>query len=213
MFEFDAGKLIIIGIVALIVIGPKELPRVMRTVGQAVGRMRRLATEFQSQFMDAMREADMADLKAEAAKLAEQAKIDVAFNPVADVKASLTDALHTPGAEPGEAKASEATASEPNSSEPLADEMRAPETEPGKEALQAEHGETTPVTIYKGEAPASVAESAPTKTVEPAAVAEETPVKPLAADAPHEEAGAPVHVTAMPAEPAAPEPLPLRTSA
>jgi sec-independent protein translocase protein TatB len=66
MFDFDAGKIIIIGIVALIVIGPKELPRVMRQIGQAVSKMRRMASEFQSQFMDAMNEADFAEIKAEA---------------------------------------------------------------------------------------------------------------------------------------------------
>src|SRR5271163_3337912 len=96
MFDFDAGKLLIIGIVALIVIGPKELPRVMRQVGQAVGKMRRLAGEFQSQFMTAMREAEFAELKAEASKLAEETKIDVGFNPIAEVKASLTEALQAP---------------------------------------------------------------------------------------------------------------------
>ncbi len=96
MFEFDAGKLLIIGIVALIVIGPKEFPRVMRQVGQIVGKMRRMAGEFQSQFSAAMREAELAELKAEAAKIADATKVDVGFNPVADVKASLTEALQAP---------------------------------------------------------------------------------------------------------------------
>jgi sec-independent protein translocase protein TatB len=117
MFEFDAGKLLIIGIVALIVIGPKELPRVMRQIGQAVGKMRRLAGEFQSQFMTAMREAEFADLKAEASKLAEETKIDVGFNPVADVKASLTEALQAPSetktAEPGNSSANGAKPHDP----------------------------------------------------------------------------------------------------
>jgi sec-independent protein translocase protein TatB len=63
MFEFDWGKLVVIGIVALIVIGPKELPAVLRTVGQWVTKIRRMASEFQGQFQDAMREAEMADLK------------------------------------------------------------------------------------------------------------------------------------------------------
>ena len=54
MFDFDVGKLLVVGIVALAVIPPKDLPRVMRTVGQAVGKMRRMAAEFQGQFMDAM---------------------------------------------------------------------------------------------------------------------------------------------------------------
>ena len=65
MFDFDVGKLLIFGIVALAVIPPKDLPRVMRVVGQALGRMRRMAAEFQGQFMDAMREADLDSVKKE----------------------------------------------------------------------------------------------------------------------------------------------------
>ena len=61
MFDFGAGELVVIGVVALVAIGPKELPGLLRTVGQAVGKMRRMAGDFQNQFNDAMREADMAD--------------------------------------------------------------------------------------------------------------------------------------------------------
>ena len=57
------GKLVIIGIVALIAIGPKELPTVLRTLGQWMGKIKRMAAEFQGQFQEAMREAEMADLK------------------------------------------------------------------------------------------------------------------------------------------------------
>jgi sec-independent protein translocase protein TatB len=97
MFDFDAGKLIIIGIVALIVIGPKELPRVMRQVGQAAAKMRRMAAEFRGQFMDAMREAGIDDIKADVAKLAESAKADAGTDPLAQIKAELTQALDTAG--------------------------------------------------------------------------------------------------------------------
>ena len=64
MFDFDAGKLIVIGIVALVAIPSKDLPRVLRQLGQLTGKMRRMAAEFQGQFMDAMREAwDAADVE------------------------------------------------------------------------------------------------------------------------------------------------------
>jgi sec-independent protein translocase protein TatB len=63
MFDISAGELIIIGVVALVVIGPKELPGVLRTVGQAVAKIRRMAGEFQSQFSDAMREAELDQAK------------------------------------------------------------------------------------------------------------------------------------------------------
>jgi sec-independent protein translocase protein TatB len=63
MFDISWGKLVIIGVVALIVIGPKELPAVLRTLGQWMAKIRRMAGEFQGQFNEAMREAEMADLK------------------------------------------------------------------------------------------------------------------------------------------------------
>ena len=63
MFDISWGKLVIIGVVALLVIGPKELPAVLRQLGQWMTKIRRMAAEFQGQFNDAMREAEMADLK------------------------------------------------------------------------------------------------------------------------------------------------------
>ena len=63
MFDISWGKLVIIGVVALLVIGPKELPGVLRQLGQWMTKIRRMAAEFQGQFNDAMREAEMADLK------------------------------------------------------------------------------------------------------------------------------------------------------
>ena len=89
MFDLDASKLIVVGIVALAVIPPKDLPRVLRTVGQYVGKMRRMASEFQGQFMDAMKEAekaaDLESVKKEFASLDESAKFDTSF----DVNAAL----------------------------------------------------------------------------------------------------------------------------
>src|ERR1051325_3696223 len=63
MFDISWGKLVIIGVVALLVIGPKELPGVLRQLGQWMTKIRRMAAEFQGQFQEAMREAEMADLK------------------------------------------------------------------------------------------------------------------------------------------------------
>jgi sec-independent protein translocase protein TatB len=63
MFDIGWSELALIAVVALVAIGPKELPGVLRTVGQWVGKVRRMASEFQGQFQEAMREAEMADLK------------------------------------------------------------------------------------------------------------------------------------------------------
>ncbi|WP_131193832.1 Sec-independent protein translocase protein TatB [Lichenihabitans psoromatis] len=97
MFDFDAGKLLIIGVVALVVIGPKDLPRVLRQVGQAVGRLRRMASEFQGQFMDAMKEADIQDIRDEMAKMTSQADLKVHFDPVRDIQSELTNAVTPSG--------------------------------------------------------------------------------------------------------------------
>src|ERR1700753_3872567 len=63
MFDIGWSEFVVIAVVALIAIGPKELPGVLRMVGQWMGKARRMASEFQGQFQEAMREAEMADLK------------------------------------------------------------------------------------------------------------------------------------------------------
>jgi sec-independent protein translocase protein TatB len=59
MFGVDSSELLIVAVVALIVIGPKDLPRVMRVVGHWVGRARGMARHFRSGFDAMMREAEL----------------------------------------------------------------------------------------------------------------------------------------------------------
>ena len=63
MFDIGWSELVVIAVVALIAIGPKELPGVLRMVGQWMGKARKMAAEFQGPFQEAMREAEMADIK------------------------------------------------------------------------------------------------------------------------------------------------------
>jgi sec-independent protein translocase protein TatB len=65
VFGIEWTEYAVIAIVALIVIGPKELPAVLRAIGQWTTKIRRMAAEFQGQFQEALREAEMADLKKE----------------------------------------------------------------------------------------------------------------------------------------------------
>jgi sec-independent protein translocase protein TatB len=147
MFDLDISKMIIVGIVALAVIPPKDLPRVMRTVGQTVGKMRRMAAEFQGQFMEAMREvereADLESVKKEFQAINDQAKIDASFDPVGMMREDMTNAVATsagaaevaasPGAEvansePEIGKSEIAlTGSEPSAAAPPADKEAEPE--------------------------------------------------------------------------------------
>ena len=90
MFDIDSGKLLIIGIVALVVIGPKELPGVLRQVGNALGKVRRMAAEFQGQFMEAMRESELEELKKDVQKMSESANF-TNFDPLVDVKSQLNE--------------------------------------------------------------------------------------------------------------------------
>ena len=63
MFDIAPTEFLIVAVVALVVIGPKELPRVMRTVGQWVGRARGMARHFRSGIDTMMREAELEEME------------------------------------------------------------------------------------------------------------------------------------------------------
>ena len=63
MLDMSWGEVMLIGGVALIVIGPKDLPKALRTVGQVTSKLRRMAGEFQMQFNEAIREAELDDVR------------------------------------------------------------------------------------------------------------------------------------------------------
>ncbi|MEI6986320.1 MAG: Sec-independent protein translocase protein TatB [Rhodospirillaceae bacterium] len=66
MFDFSLTELLVIAVVALIAIGPKELPTVLYQAGKWFGRVRQLTGEFQGYFRDMMEEAELADLRRQA---------------------------------------------------------------------------------------------------------------------------------------------------
>ena len=86
MFDISWTEFLLIGVVALIVIGPKELPAVMRSLGQWTRKIRSLAADFQNQFHEAMREAEMADLKKQVDDMASDIK---QYDPLKDVRADV----------------------------------------------------------------------------------------------------------------------------
>lgn len=63
MFDLSSSKLLLLGIIALLVVGPKDLPGLLRSVGRYVGMMKRQAAEFRHQFDEAMKESELAELK------------------------------------------------------------------------------------------------------------------------------------------------------
>ena len=120
MFDIGWGELVVIGIVALIAIGPKELPTVLRTLAQFMGKVRRMASEFQGQFQEALREAEVADLKKQAEDLSSTVTDFTNFDPldsvrkeVESVTGDLTGALDQKAAENLPASESTTTAAAP----------------------------------------------------------------------------------------------------
>ena len=63
MFGVDSTEFVIVAVLALIFIGPKDLPKVMRTVGYWVGRMRGMARHFTSGIENMMREAELEEME------------------------------------------------------------------------------------------------------------------------------------------------------
>lgn len=163
----------VIGVVALIAIGPKELPGVLRTVGQWMGKARRLATEFQGQFQEAMREAEMADLKKSFDEVKEATSGLSTNNMLTKLSGEVTDAMAldkatnidtpptgpTTPAQPTAETFVEATQHDAAVSEPLAVVREAQGTEPPHLPVVAEtHALATP-----DAAPPDLAHPEPTK--------------------------------------------------
>jgi sec-independent protein translocase protein TatB len=171
MFEFDAGKFVLIAIVALLVIGPKELPRVMRQVGQALSKLRRLSSDFQAQFMEAMREADLEEVRTEAAKIAAAAKLDHGLDPLAGIRAELTKSIEAPPETPATIL--------PSHVDPLAEAL-AHHSEAAEEPIQEsiEARETATDSVPEPAASPETAPLAPTSFETP----EAEPVTPAAAN-------------------------------
>lgn len=158
MFDFDATKLMIVGVLALIVLGPNELPRVMRQLGQMLGKMRRMAGEFQGQFMDAMREAELQDLRKEVDKLNQQAKdavnLDVgALDPADELRKAAERAPSTPAAAETALDLAPPEPFKPVTSEDLAAAF-APQPDPTLAKPAAPPAETPPVAAPADPAPA-----------------------------------------------------------
>lgn len=63
MFDIGWSELLVIAVVAIVVVGPKDLPRLMRTFGHYAGKLRRAASDFQSQFEETMRESEIDEVR------------------------------------------------------------------------------------------------------------------------------------------------------
>jgi sec-independent protein translocase protein TatB len=114
MFDIGWSELLVIAVVAIVVVGPKDLPRLMRTFGHYAGKLRRAAADFQRQFEEAMRDSEVEEVR----KAIESVRDET---PSLDLKASIDKPVMLP-------KPQAAPASAPSPASP------APAPAPGVEA-------------------------------------------------------------------------------
>lgn len=98
MFGIDGSEFLVILIVALVVVGPKDLPKMLRTVGQWAGKARAMADQFKRSFDDMARQSELDDLRSEVNKLKADAArpmteadykaigIDLPANPIGNIE-------------------------------------------------------------------------------------------------------------------------------
>lgn len=144
MFDIGWSELVVIAVVALIAIGPKELPGVLRMVGQWMGKARKMAAEFQGQFQEAMREAEMADLKKSFDEVKDVATGLSPINAITSLQKDVSDAMQIGDIDKPAASANDAQVAgaigEPATPEPVTPTTPAaptPETFVEAEAHQA----------------------------------------------------------------------------
>src|SRR5882757_9344451 len=95
MFDLGWDEMVVIGVVALVVLGPKELPNALRTVSMLMKNARKLAGEFQSGVNEIIREADLDEARkklAEVNKGSIQSAIEKAVDPTGEMKTALKEA-------------------------------------------------------------------------------------------------------------------------
>jgi sec-independent protein translocase protein TatB len=176
MFDIGWSELVLIGVVALVAIGPKELPGVLRMVGQWMGKARKMAAEFQGQFQEAMREADMADLKKSFDEVKEAASGFAGNNLMTSLQKDVSDALRVDALDkPAEATTTAAVEAPATSTEAQATSSEAPTASSEAPTTPTTPEAPRPETFVEAEAHAAVNEPlAITREIEPAAVSQDT---------------------------------------
>ncbi|MCF6322362.1 MAG: Sec-independent protein translocase protein TatB [Rhizobiaceae bacterium] len=91
MFDIGWTEMLVVAVVMILVVGPKDLPGMLRTIGKSIGNMRRMASDFQRQFSDALKEAEIDEIKKD---FSQAATID---NPLDDITKSADELMGSLG--------------------------------------------------------------------------------------------------------------------
>jgi sec-independent protein translocase protein TatB len=138
MFDIGWSELLVIAVVAIVVVGPKDLPRLMRTFGHYAGKLRRAAADFQRQFEEAMRETEVDEVRKAIESVREE-------TPSLDLKASIDKPMMLPKAQGEPASAPSPAAPSPVPS-PALEAKPKPKSAPRQKrvAAKGKNGTKTP---------------------------------------------------------------------
>jgi sec-independent protein translocase protein TatB len=138
MFDIGWSELLVIAVVAIVVVGPKDLPRLMRTFGHYAGKLRRAAADFQRQFEEAMRETEVDEVRKAIESVREE-------TPSLDLKASIDKPMMLPKAQAEPASAPSPTSPEPEPAPPVEAKPK-PKSAPRQKrvAAKGKNGTKTP---------------------------------------------------------------------
>lgn len=100
MLDLGWTELAIVAVIALMVIGPKDLPKVLRTLGQWTRRLRGLAREFQGHIDDVIRDSELEDVR-DGLKKARRTNIGESINKMVDPDGTVTREMNDIGRRPG----------------------------------------------------------------------------------------------------------------
>ncbi|RUY54305.1 Sec-independent protein translocase protein TatB [Mesorhizobium sp. M7A.F.Ca.CA.001.12.1.1] len=222
MFEVGWTEMLVIAIVMIVVVGPKDLPNMLRTFGRTTAKLRAMASDFQKQFNEALKEAELDDVKKSVDELrgmSPMAEIRKQLNPfeqaAADVRSGVDAAMKPkPAADPASS-----VASTPQTAEPLKNGattmpgVNAPEAAPAAPVFPAMTDESVgtssapaePVAAPKASAAKKPAKPAPAKAT-PAAKASANGAKVAAKAASASKTQAKAMTTAQPEAPSAKTP-------
>jgi sec-independent protein translocase protein TatB len=180
MFEVGWTEMLVIAIVMIVVVGPKDLPNMLRTFGRTVAKLRSMAGDFQKQFNDALKEAELEDVKKSVDALR-------GLNPAAEIKKQLN---------PFEQAAADVRSGLDNAMKPkpAADATSAPEEKPAETLKAVGAAEAPAPAAADDKAPfpamtnssvvaASAAAPEPAKAAEPKKRAASKPKEPAATKA------------------------------
>jgi sec-independent protein translocase protein TatB len=120
MLDLGWPEMLVIAIILIVVVGPKDLPKMLRAFGRTTSKVRAMAGDFRKQFDDAIKEAELDEIKnlaSDARKLNPASELKKAMSPMEkaarDVKSGLDQAMNPTKPSPAEPAAAEAKPAEP----------------------------------------------------------------------------------------------------